>query len=404
MDRFTQNKNIMAVFVIIAVSLVNAGSTLYLPAMLNIQHDFHTTNWLMRLTLSSYLIAFALSQFLHGPLSDAYGRRVNLIMGCIIFIAGGFVSLFSTNIAVFTTGRLIEGFGIGTANASGYALMRDLFQDKELAKRLSYISISVSITAIIAPVIGGYLTQYLGWRTCFGTLILISTLLAATKFFYLPETNRNPDKTAHHPKRVMHGLRQLLKNPTFMGYSLISALTYSMMMVPNSMLPFLLRHLEHNYKASDYGWIITIIGLGYLIGAIIGGRLVKRYSIMRTVSIGVCITLLTQLCINTSLGLNLFDHSVLALMITLATTLVGAGMTSPIAFGGAMTPFPHMAGQAAAVGGAIMFAIAAICTAIGAKLSDHTPTPLFALMLAISLITQVMLQWLRIYTKMRRAQ
>lgn len=388
----------MAIFVIVAVSLVNAGSTLYLPAMLNIKSDFHTTNWLMRLTLSSYLIAFALSQFLHGPLSDAYGRRINLIMGCVIFIIGGFISLFSTNIAVFTTGRLIEGFGIGTANASGYALMRDLFHGDELAKRLSHISISVSITAIIAPVVGGYLTQYLGWRTCFGALILISTALAATKFIYLPETNRAPDKTAHHPKRVLSGLSQLVKNQAFIAYSLISALTYSMMIVPNSILPFLLRNLDPSYKASNFGWIITIVGLGYLIGAMLGGYLVKRLSIFRTVCTGVILALAAQLLANT---LGLWQHNLITLMLPLAITLIGAGMASPIAFSGAIAPFPHMAGQAAAVGGAIMFATASICTAIGAQLNDHTRLPLFALMLAMAVLTLVIVQWLRIYTRMR---
>ncbi len=71
--------------VVIAIAIGNAGSTLYLPALVTIAHKLNTTNSLVKISLACYLLTFGLSQLLYGPMSDAWGRKKVLISGLGIF-------------------------------------------------------------------------------------------------------------------------------------------------------------------------------------------------------------------------------------------------------------------------------------------------------------------------------
>ena len=83
-----KRKAFISLMVIAAIALGNAGSTLYLPAMPNITLSLHTTGAMMKLSLSLFLIGFSVSQLFYGPLSDAFGRKINLIYGLGIFCIG----------------------------------------------------------------------------------------------------------------------------------------------------------------------------------------------------------------------------------------------------------------------------------------------------------------------------
>ena len=112
----TESKKLISIFVILAIALGNAGSTLYLPALLIIKNTLTTTSTLMKLSLSLYLVTFGLSQLIYGPLSDAFGRRINLIAGLSIFFFGSLLTSFSASIEVFLLGRIIQGLGMGTSS------------------------------------------------------------------------------------------------------------------------------------------------------------------------------------------------------------------------------------------------------------------------------------------------
>ena len=112
------------------------------------------------------------------------------------FCIGSVVSMTAVNISMLIVGRLIEGIGIGTANSVGYALMRDIYSGDKLTKQLSYVSVFVGMTPVIAPLFGGYLSEYIGWRACFAALGLIGFIILAGKYRLLPETLLQPNPRA----------------------------------------------------------------------------------------------------------------------------------------------------------------------------------------------------------------
>jgi len=380
---FFPTEKILFLFIVTASIIGNAGSTLYLPALLSIGQDLNASPTLMKLSLSFYLITFGLSQIFYGPLSDAFGRRINLIIGLTIFFLGSLLSSFATTIHLFLAARLIQGIGIGTSSAVGFAFIRDIFEGQELIKHLSYLSVFVGMTPIIAPLFGGYLTEYLGWRSCFISLSLLSLFLIIGKTLFLPETNIHLNKKACHPKHILKNFQFLLKSPLFLGFILVTAIAFSSLMTINTLLPLLITKSLH-LSPSIYGWLSICSGGGYFIGAYVSSKLGQKFSKLKII-LAACFIQLTFILI--ALVLSLFFFTVSALIMPLTATLFGIGLIVPISSSGALEPFPKMAGSEAALLGASMFSISSLFTALASLLSEKTQIPLFLFLLGLTLIS-----------------
>lgn len=384
----TQNKTVIFILMVCAVALGNAGTTLYLPALVNIANSLHTTGSMMKLSLSCYLISFGLSQIFYGPLSDAYGRRINLIVGLIIFAIGGVVSASATAVWVLLVGRIIEGVGIGTANAVGYAAVRDIYEGDVLVRKLSLISVFVGLVPIIAPLFGGYLTQYIDWRACFVVLVLSGLGLAVIKHYKVPETNLHLDANACKPSVAYANYKFLFKSSVFRSYALSNAFGFGTMMVILDMLPLLMIDTLHMSPAT-YGWLSILIGGGYMAGAYIAGRIAKRFGILNVMTFGICL-----LAVMSLIGyiIGLFYLNVVAVSIPIILCLFAGGFIVPIGASGAMRPFPKMAGSSAALMGTSLCVGAAILTAISSHLHELTQQPMMIYVLITSLLALIILR------------
>ncbi len=392
MKRFyTNKKTLISILVITAVAIGNAGSTLYLPAMVNIGHSLHGSDAMMKMTLSFYLITFGLSQLFYGPLSDAFGRRINLITGLAIFVLGSIVSMLASSMDMLLIGRLIEGLGIGTANAVGYALLRDIYSGDKLTKQLSYVSVFVGITPIIAPLFGGYISEYLGWRSCFAVLALTSFVLCMIKIFILPETNQNLNPIAHHPKVALKNYTFLFSKAIFTRFVLAASFGFAFLISLNAMLPFIIENRLH-ITPSTYGWLTMITGAGYLSGSFIGGSYATKNSRKKTITMGFYILLLALVA---GLVIAEFWLNVPVVIGPLAIALFGVGFIIPIASSGAMAPFPEKAGSEAALLGAMMFCFASVFTAFSSHITAVSQKPMFVFLLMIGVLALIIFKLIK---------
>ncbi|AHE68136.1 multidrug effflux MFS transporter [Legionella oakridgensis] len=383
-----QNNLSISVMVIAAIALGNAGSTLYLPAMPNITESLHTTGAMMKLSLSLFLIGFSLSQLLYGPLSDAFGRKINLLFGLGIFSIGSIISALATDISPLLAGRLIEGLGIGAANAVGYALMRDIYSGSKLTAQLSYISVFVGSMPLIAPVIGGYLVEYINWQSCFYVLTIVALLLLALKIMFLPETLALRDPTARRPNVIFKKYWTLLTSSNYMGFTLIAGFGFAAIFTTGSTLPFLLVN-KLGISPSLYGWIAGIPALGYLSGSFVSGYLAKDIALSKLILFGSLFGILSMI-VGLLVNVNAVHFTLYTLIAPLIFFMFGIGFLVPTGSSGAMAPFPQIAGAESALLGAFMFCIASILTAIGSHLNITNPVPLFLLLTCVCVITFIL--------------
>ena len=168
-------------------------------------------------------MALGLSDFIYGPLSDRYGRRVPLVGGLILFIVGCALAAVADSVALLLAARAIQGIGAAAGSVLAIAIARDLFNGAALARVLSFITI---ILAVVpgggSPLIGGVLTDLLGWQSIFwATLLLGAAILIGTIRF--PETRQRPAMDVPI-STAFSGLAAVYGNRGYRGYAIVSGL------------------------------------------------------------------------------------------------------------------------------------------------------------------------------------
>ena len=160
----------------------------YLPSFTQISKYFYTSIDQIEVTLSIYLIGFALGQLVGGPLSDRYGRKIFIFVGLSIYILFSFMISIASSLEQLWVFRFFQAIGGGFAVVNTSAIVRDLFHGKEGAKVFSMISMVMMIAPMVAPVVGATILHFFSWQFIFIFLSIYAMLLLyfITK---LPETS-----------------------------------------------------------------------------------------------------------------------------------------------------------------------------------------------------------------------
>src|SRR4051812_28931288 len=139
----------------------------YLPALPTITREFGTSSSAVQLSLSVYFIGIALGQAIYGPLSDRHGRRPPLFVGLALFVAGSLGCALAANVGALVSFRFVQALGGCAPLVIPRAVVRDLFDERNSVRMLSVLMLVMGLAPILAPLIGGQMLEYLGWRSIF---------------------------------------------------------------------------------------------------------------------------------------------------------------------------------------------------------------------------------------------
>jgi EmrB/QacA subfamily drug resistance transporter len=134
-----------------------------------------------------YLLAAAIFLVPFGRLSDIYGRKKVFFWGIIIFTVSSVLKAFSTSIAFLFTMQLINGIGAAMVFATAVAIVTTIYPPSQRGRILGINVASTYLGLSLGPVIGGFLTQFWGWRSVFlsnapfGILIIIIIVISRVK-------------------------------------------------------------------------------------------------------------------------------------------------------------------------------------------------------------------------------
>jgi EmrB/QacA subfamily drug resistance transporter len=142
------------------------------------QADLTITNWVV----TSYLLMITGLVVIFGRLADMYGRKRLYIFGLIVFTFSSALCGAAPNIWALIAFRCLQGVGAAALLANGAALVTETFPSAERGRALGMVGSVLAVAVIIGPLAGGFLTDYLGWRSIFYVNVLpgiIGILLAA---------------------------------------------------------------------------------------------------------------------------------------------------------------------------------------------------------------------------------
>lgn len=139
------------------------------------------------LVVTGYLVAATIAAPVYGRLSDVFGRRRIMLVALGIFLSASLCSAFAANMPMLVGLRIVQGLGGGGLMALSHALVSDVVERRDRARYQGYLA-SVGVTSnVLGPIMGGLLTDTLGWRFIFVVNLPIG-LLACYLISRLPRT------------------------------------------------------------------------------------------------------------------------------------------------------------------------------------------------------------------------
>ncbi|MDX6748354.1 multidrug effflux MFS transporter [Geminicoccaceae bacterium 1502E] len=340
------------------------STDLYLPALPSLVADLGTDVASAQLTLSVFLVGFAISQLVYGPLSDRLGRRPLLLAGTALYAVASLLCVFAATIEQLVALRLLQAVGACAGPVLGRAVVRDVYGPQDAARVLAYLAAAMALAPAAGPILGGYLTLWFDWRACFLVLSLLGILALLGTWRLLPETNGRKDPHAMAPTRLAANYAELLGHPLYRRFVMVGVFGYGGIFAFISGSSYLLIGVV-GLSPELYGMCFAAVVLGYMAGSLIAGRITGRVGIETMVRAGGLTCAMGGLA---GLALALaMPPSVPSIVAPMAVFMVGAGFALPAATAGALGPFPTKAGLASALMGFAQLTLASLLgIAIGA--------------------------------------
>ena len=357
----------------ILIALSALGTDLYVPALPGIADAFDAPVSAAQLTLTTYFLGIAAGQLLWGPLSDRFGRRPVLLAALATMLAVAIVAPFLQSIGTLAAARLVQGLGMAGGVMAARSVVRDLHAHEQAARVLSRMMVVFSVVPIAAPIAGAAIVARGGWPAIFWAYAAIATVLLAAVALGLRET-APAARGSIHPLDIARTLGTILSERRFVAPFLVflCAQVAILAWVTNSAFA-LVRGL--GVPLAAYGWMFAAVMLGQIVGAWTSSRLVMRMGSPRLLGVGGRLMFAGGLAAAALAwgGSNLAWQSVVA---PFCIVLLGASIIVPSATALALSPFPHAAGAASSLIGAIGFTVAAVISTALAAAFDGTARPM----------------------------
>ncbi|MHA1567434.1 MAG: multidrug effflux MFS transporter [Alphaproteobacteria bacterium] len=272
--------------ILIAVGAASIFSTdLYAPSLPHLPGVFDTSPSVVQLTMSVNLAAFALAQLFHGPLADRFGRRPVLLAGMIVFALTAIGAALAWSIGALIFARAFMGMAAAAEAVIALAVIRDLYDDTAAVRILALYNMVIAIAPAVAPVVGGYIHIWLGWRANF--IILAAFIAIVTLFIWrlLPETLAQRDYHALRPHRFISAYASLLSSRLFMAYAVSIGCVMGGLFAYITEAPFVLI-TRHGVPTQHFGLYQAAIVAAFFFGNLLAARLAHRVDSVKLFAAG----------------------------------------------------------------------------------------------------------------------
>jgi MFS transporter, DHA1 family, multidrug resistance protein len=360
----------LTVLLALLTSLGPLSTDLYLPSLPSIAGYFSATNGHAQLTLSAYLVGYALGLPIYGPLSDRRGRKSVLMAGLVIYGLANVISALAPSLDMLIASRFLQGFGAAGPIVLARAVVRDLFDGRRAGQQLARMGAIMGVVPAIAPILGVGLDMAFGWRGNFWGVALLAAGIAFVTITRLPETLRERAQTPINARNVLGGYGGLLKDKRFLPFGLLATATYSGLFAFLSGSSFI---YQTQFGVSPLAFAVTfatIVG-GFISGSFLSNKLTMRFDQRKLILVGSILQAGAGAAMLA--GVVTFPGVPLVITVTMAVYLSGVGFTLPQSMARAMMPFPEKAGAVSSLIGILQIGTAAFVGAgVGAYI-DRGP-------------------------------
>ncbi|PCG96279.1 Major facilitator superfamily domain, general substrate transporter [Penicillium occitanis (nom. inval.)] len=275
-----------AIIAIITLSAFTApfASCILFPSFTTLVEHFHTTDTKVALTTTVFLLGLAVAPLWWSTLSQEYGRRPVLVFSFLISTVAVIVCAVSNSLPLIIVFRLIEALGCSSAQSVGAGVISDIYISTERGSALGWFYLGTLIGPLIAPIIGGALQVWLGWRSTLYFMAIFTFSTAMLTTLCLPETLVKASAEGQEEKLRWYqtAARNVLAPLPKLKFLLVPSISLTIAYVSicfaslycfNTTLPYAYSAAPYNFSAIEIGLCYISNCLGYAIGSVVGGKL-----------------------------------------------------------------------------------------------------------------------------------
>ena len=376
------NKNIALAILILASSVAMMSTDLYAPSLAHLPDYFGASPATVKLTMSLNALAYSLATLVHGPLSDRYGRRPVLLIGMTAFTGFSFLCAIAQSVDQLIAARVLQGLTAAVEGVLVLSIIRDLFEKQDQVRAIAMYGVATALTPAAAPILGGYIYIWFGWRMNFHLLAVIAAITTFLIWYFLEESGRR-DQPALSARRVLLDYASLLGNWQFVRYNLIGGATFGFFFAFITAGPFILI-TGHGLPTEYFGYFEGLAILCYMCGSYLAARLAGRLPGDTIMLIGVGITVAGALFLMLVVYGGMETPATLAIAISL--TAFGDGPVFAATPSLAMNATSVRTGASAAMVVAIEIGICSLAAFAVGVFHDGTSRPFALTCFALALI------------------
>ncbi len=351
---------------------------MYLPSLPAIGEDLRASAGQTQATVAAFLAGMAIGQFFYGPAADRFGRRPAILVGAVIFVLASIGCALAASPEQLLLGRFVQALGACAGGVVSRAVVRDQFDHRDTARVLSLLMLVMGLAPILAPLLGGLLLTFGGWRVNFWFMAVFGALLTAAAFLRLKETRSEETTLQAQSESPIQAYLALLRQRRLIGYALAGALNGATLFTYIASSPELLIE-TYGFSPQAFGWVFGLNAVG-----IIGANQVNRW-LLRTRTPDQVLSAVSVAAVGFAVALALAAFTGLGerwtVLPLLFLVLASYGLMGGNTTAGALSVDPRRAGSTSALLGGMSFGAGALASSLAGVFHDGTPRPMAVVML-----------------------
>jgi DHA1 family bicyclomycin/chloramphenicol resistance-like MFS transporter len=362
-------------FVLGVLTAFSAASIdLYLPSLPAIGSALRAPPGSVQLTLSTFMIGMGIGQLVYGPASDRWGRRRPLFAGILLYVAASIACAWAPSIEVLIGARFVQAFGAAAGPVLARAIVRDLFEGTDVARVLSLMMLVMGVVPILAPLAGGTLLTWFGWRAIFGVLAVFGLCALTLAAIAIPRTNatRTTDTLGRN-------FGKLIADPAFVHATLAGMFGAAALFTYIGSASFVFMSV-YAFSPQQFGLMFGLNAAAFIGASQLNRLLLARVpmaALRHRAAIAMAVASAVLVIEAYFLGAR-----VSVITAALFVTLGSIGMMLPNATAAALMNHAALAGLASSLIGSSHFAMAAVVTSLPGAFHDGTARPM-AIVIAV---------------------
>jgi DHA1 family bicyclomycin/chloramphenicol resistance-like MFS transporter len=361
------------------------ATNILLPSLPQMAASLHVSTAEVTASITVFLAVFAVGQLAVGPISDRYGRRMPVLAGFVVFIAGSIWCGLANDLPNLLIGRVIQAAGACSTSVLSRAIARDLFSGAALGRAMALIMIAMAAAPGFSPLLGGALEHAFGWRSEFVFVGAFAAIAAVAYGAVLGETH-NSTRIPLNPLAIAKNYFGLIADRRFLipaaTVSLIMGGLFAMFSAAPRVLIEGLGFTPIQLGLFFAGTVLIVFAAGML-----ATKLAPRFGLDRSIQCGLLLAATGSIAI---LLVSMFDPRFFPFLGGMCVFLLGMGIVNPLGSAQSLSPFGEKAGAASALLGFWQMMAAAFGVWLAATVSHQAMFALGIVLTVASLLALVL--------------